>query len=557
MSHSPLTHSCAWQALTQHQQSLQDTQMQALFDDDPTRAEQFSLTCGELQLDYSKNLITDETRRLLLNLANTAQVSDAIAQLHQGAWRNQSEQRAVFHTALRDQSDNALMLDGQDVAPAIQKTRKQMRAICEAVHSGKWQGYDGQAITDVVHIGIGGSYLGPQLVTEALAPYATENIRCHFVADIDPMALAKTLQPLSSATTLFIICSKTFTTQETFLNADAARRWLLQRAPDEAASISKHFIAITSSPDKATAYGIAQNNILAFADWVGGRYSIWSAVGLSAALSIGMDNFEAFLAGAHEMDQHAQQAKPADNMPLMLALLGIWYRNFWGMPSQVLCPYAYGLRHLPNYIQQLDMESNGKRVTQQGEAVDYATAPISWGNTGSQGQHAFFQWLHQGTGVSPVDFIVPLQAHQKQHNAQHAALVANALAQSRALMCGQSAPEGEEHRNIPGNKPNNVLLCSKITPHTLGMLLSLYEHKTFIQSVVWQINSFDQWGVELGKRIAKEILPGLEGTQSDSLLNQIDSSTQRLVDDYRANNPSPQPSPLAGERGPDLSSKTD
>ncbi len=543
---SQLTTSPAWQALAAHRQALAGVQMRDLFAQDPQRFARFSLHFQDLLFDYSKNRITDATMTLLLALAEQAQVPDAIAAMFSGAKINNTEDRAVLHIALRNRSNRPILVDGADVMPAVNAVLAKMRRFSERVRSGAWTGYSGQAITDIVNVGIGGSDLGPKMVTLALKPYTRATLRSHFVSNVDGTDMAETLKALDPATTLFLIASKTFTTQETMTNAHTARSWLLATAQDEAA-VAKHFVALSTNTAGVTSFGIDPANMFEFWDWVGGRYSLWSAIGLSIALAVGMDHFEELLSGAHAVDEYFQMTPLAENIPVIMALLGIWYNNFWDAQSHAILPYDEYLARFPAYFQQGDMESNGKSVTKAGEPVDYTTGPIIWGEPGTNGQHAFYQLIHQGTKLIPCDFIAPARSHNPIGN-HHPILLANFFAQTEALMKGKTAAEvraelrasgvsGAEletlvpAKTFAGNRPSNSILVRELTPYTLGVLLALYEHKIFTQGVIWQINSFDQMGVELGKQLAKAIEPELAGAAP---ITSHDGSTNGLINYYKA-----------------------
>lgn len=542
---SPLIQRPAWQALTQHAREMQKVHLRDLFRQDPQRFERFSVSCNELFLDYSKNLITSETLGKLLDLAREVQVSDWTARMFKGDKINVTENRAVLHVALRNRANTPILVDGKDVMPEVNAVLAHMRTFSESVRSGKWKGHTGQPITDVVNIGIGGSDLGPMMATEALKPYGKPGLRVHFVSNVDGTHIAETLKRLNPASTLFIVASKTFTTQETLVNAQAAKDWLLQAMGDGAA-VARHFVALSTNAQEVARFGIDTQNMFVFWDWVGGRYSLWSAIGLSIALYIGMDNFESMLGGAHILDQHFRSTPLDKNMPVILALLGIWYNNFFGAQSHAVLAYDQYLHRFAAYLQQADMESNGKRVTRDGEVVDYSTGPILWGEPGTNGQHAFYQLIHQGTKLVPCDFIAPMLSHNPVGQ-QHEILLSNFFAQTEALMKGKTAEEvraelqgqgicGEAlerlvpHKVFPGNKPTNSILVPQITPRTLGMLIALYEHKIFVQGLIWNINSYDQWGVELGKQLAKAILPELDG---DALVDGHDASTNGLINFYK------------------------
>ena len=528
----------------QHQQWAKQT-LRHCFASDPERATRYQLSAAGLWVDYSKNHLNDQTLSLLLNLAETCDVTTAINTLFCGGKINNTEQRAVLHTALRQQHDDPVLVDGQDVIPAIRAQQHKMRVLVDAVYQGRWVGYSGKAITDVVNIGIGGSDLGPRMVCKALTPFHTNKVRCHFVANVDGTDLALALKNCNPETTLFIVASKSFGTQETLINAQSARQWLLDAAQDNSAT-AKHFVAISSAVEKVKAFGIAEDNIFEMWDWVGGRYSLWSTIGLPIAMAIGMDNFMDLLHGAFECDTHFRTANVDQNMPVILALISLWYSSFWGAQSEAVIPYDTLLEYLPNYLQQLVMESNGKSVQRDGEPVTGTTSSVIWGGIGTNGQHAFHQLLHQGTLLCPVDFIMPRQSHYPLGE-HHAALYANCLAQSQALMQGKTLEEATQelvdqgltnkdaralapHKVIAGNKPSNTVLVDKITPKTLGALIALYEHKTFVQSVIWNINAFDQWGVELGKQLGGPILHNLQTPQADFA---VDSSTQQLLAQFQ------------------------
>ncbi|MBI1173660.1 MAG: glucose-6-phosphate isomerase [Sideroxydans sp.] len=539
---SQLTTSPAWQALATHHRTIASQHMRELFASDPQRFEKFSLQFEDILLDYSKNRITDETMALLLGLAQQADIAGWTEKMFSGEKINFTERRAVLHTALRGQQP--VYVDGEDVMPGVRRALAHMREFSDAVRSGSWRGYSGKAVTDVVNIGIGGSDLGPVMVTEALKPYCGVP-RVHFVSNVDGAQIANTLQQLSPQTTLFIIASKTFTTQETLTNAHTARNWFLAEAQDEA-HIAKHFVALSTNASEVGKFGIDTDHMFEFWDWVGGRYSLWSSIGLSIALAVGMDNFEQLLAGAHAMDEHFRHAPPDKNMPVILGLLGIWYNDFFGAQSQAILPYDQCLHRFPAYFQQGDMESNGKRTDRDGNTVDYATGAVVWGEPGTNGQHAFYQLIHQGMPLVPADFLAPMETHYPL-GSHHPILLSNFFAQTEALMKGKTADEvraelesagmrGDDlerllpHKVFPGNHPTNSILFRKLTPYTLGSLIALYEHKIFVQSVIWNINAFDQWGVELGKQLAQKILPELTGGQT---ISSHDASTNGLINHYR------------------------
>ena len=540
------TQTTAWQALTDHFFEIRDRHMRELFAEDPGRFDRFSLRFGGLLLDFSKNRITEETFALLLDLARECDVEGWIRRMFAGEPINFTEQRPVLHVALRNRSNRPIRVNGEDVMPAVNTVLERMRAFSEAVRNGEWRGFTGEAITDVVNIGIGGSDLGPQMVCRALTAHAEGGPRAHFVSNVDGSHIAGTLRELSPETTLFIVASKTFTTQETLTNARTARTWLVEEFGDEAA-VARHFVAVSTNAEAVRAFGIDPENMFGFWDWVGGRYSLWSAIGLPIALHVGMDRFEELLAGAHAMDEHFRTAPLAENLPVVLALLGIWYINFFGAETHAILPYDQYLDRFPAYFQQGDMESNGKRVDREGRVVDHATGPVVWGEPGTNGQHAFFQLLHQGTRLVPADFLAAAEpAHPIGDH--HRILLSNFFAQTEALMRGRTEAEaraelqaqglsGEAlerllpHRVFPGNRPTNSILYRRLDPRTLGSLIALYEHKIFVQGVIWNINSFDQWGVELGKQLAGTILPELEGPEP---VATHDASTNGLINHYKS-----------------------
>ncbi len=546
---STLQESPAWQALSEHQREVGALHMRDLFAADPHRFERFSLQMGELLFDYSKNRITEKTMPLLFALARQANLPGWIEAMFSGQKINVTEQRAVLHVALRNRSNSPIYVDGQDVMPEVNQVLDKMRRFSQAVRSGEWKGYTGQAITDVVNIGIGGSDLGPKMVCEALKPYARPGLRAHFVSNVDSTDLVETLKNLDPATTLFLVASKTFTTQETMTNAHSARQWFLTAAKDEAA-VAKHFAAMSTNAAAVSKFGIDVANMFEFWDWVGGRYSLWSAIGLSIALYLGMDNFEALLAGAYQADQHFRSQPFERNIPVIMGLLGVWYNNFFGAHSHAILPYDQYLVHFPSYFQQGDMESNGKSVTRQGEWLDYASGPVIWGQPGTNGQHAFYQLIHQGTQLIPCDFLAAAQS-QNPLDDHHPILLSNFLAQTEALMKGKTPAEARAEleaggaaggaagaqlellvpaKTFPGNKPTNSFFYPRLTPHILGQLIACYEHKIFTQGVIWNINSYDQMGVELGKQLAKAILPELK--QAGEASNH-DSSTRGLIRYYQ------------------------
>ena len=521
--------------LQAHHAQMAALHMRDLFAADPARFERFSLQVGELLLDYSKNRITDETMALLVRLAGEADVAGWRERMFNGEKINHTENRAVLHVALRNRSNRPVMVDGKDVMPNVNAVIERMGAFAEKVRSGEWRGYTGERITDVVNIGIGGSDLGPQMVYQALKPYRHPRLKVHFISNVDGAHVKETLEALNPETTLFIVSSKTFTTQETMTNAHYAREWFLAQSQAEK-HIARHFVAVSTNRDTVKAFGIDPANMFEFWDWVGGRYSLWSAIGLSIVMAVGAERFVELLEGAHQMDEHFREEPLEKNMPVVLALLGIWYNNFFGAESQAILPYDHYLRSLPAYLEQADMESNGKSVDREGKAVDYATGQIIWGATGINGQHAFYQLLHQGTKMIPADFIVSVTPHTELQE-HHDILIANFLAQTEALMRGRTREETQaqtgqfvSHKVFEGNHPSNALLLQQLTPHALGMLIALYEHKIFVQGVIWNLNSYDQWGVELGKQLASRILPELH---ADAPVAGHDASTNALINYYR------------------------
>jgi glucose-6-phosphate isomerase len=546
---SALTSSPAWQNLQKHFETQKDVQMRDLFAQDPDRFKKFSLEFDGLLLDFSKNRITTETLKLLYALAVERDVPGWAKKMFTGEKINITEHRAVLHIALRNRSNRPILVDGKDVMPEVNRVLDHMKSFSEAIRSGEWKGYSGKPITDFVNIGIGGSDLGPVMVTEALKPYGEKGPKAHFVSNVDGTHIAETLKELSPETTLFIVASKTFTTQETLTNAHSARNWFLAAAKDEIA-VAKHFVALSTNEEEVSKFGIDTANMFEFWDWVGGRYSLWSAIGLSIALSIGFENFVELLTGAHLVDEHFLNTPPEKNLPLTLGVIGIWYNNFFQAHTEALLPYDQYMHRFPAYFQQGDMESNGKRVTREGEPVSTSTGPVIWGEPGTNGQHAFYQLIHQGTQLVPADFLAPIET-QNPLGEHHLILLSNFFAQTEALMRGKTAEEVRQelekdglqsealeklipHKVFTGNRPTNSILFPKLTPRTLGMLIALYEHKIFTQGIIWDINSFDQWGVELGKQLAKAILPELE---KPGVVTTHDSSTNGLINhfkDYRA-----------------------
>lgn len=535
----------AWKELSNHFDDIKEKHMRQLFRQEKDRAFKFSINFNDIHLDYSKNIITEETMDLLIKLARDCGLSQAITEMYAGNKINETENRAVYHIALRNLNDKPMYVDNHDVMPEVKKVLAQMKRFSESVISGDWHGYTGKAITDIVNIGIGGSDLGPVMVTETLKPYKIPHIDTHYVSNVDGTHIAETLKKINPETTLFIIASKTFTTQETMTNAHTARNWFLESAKDES-HIPKHFVALSTSEEKVREFGIAPENIFSFWDWVGGRYSLWSAIGLSIACTIGYENFENLLKGAHQMDEHFRTMDFKRNMPVILALLGVWYNNFWGAESHCILPYDQYMHRFPAYFQQGDMESNGKCIDRNGREVSYQTGPIVWGEPGTNGQHAFYQLIHQGTKLIPCDFIAPAISHNAIGD-HHRKLLSNFFAQTEALMNGKTEKkvveelqkEGKSDREIEklknfkvfeGNKPTNSILVKKITPEVLGSLIAMYEHKIFVQGIIWNIFSFDQWGVELGKQLAKKILPELD---NDEIVSSHDESTNNLINLYK------------------------
>ncbi|RMO92262.1 Glucose-6-phosphate isomerase [Pseudomonas syringae pv. philadelphi] len=535
----------AWQALTRHRQSMQDFSMREAFKADPQRFSQFTLSSAGLFLDYSKNLITTETRDLLVSLAGEVGLKEAIKAQYDGELVNSSEGRPALHTALRRPVGDKLKVNGVDVMPDVHRVLNQMTELVGRIHDGLWRGYTEKPITDVVNIGIGGSFLGPELVSEALVAYAHKGVRCHYLANIDGSEFHELSMKIRAETTLFIVSSKSFNTLETLKNAQAARAWYLAQGGSEQ-ELHRHFIAVSSNNAAAVAFGIREENIFPMWDWVGGRYSLWSAIGLPIALAIGMSNFKELLSGAYTMDQHFQSAPFEQNMPVLLALLGVWYGNFWGAQSHAILPYDHYLRNITKHLQQLDMESNGKSVRQDGTPALTDTGPVIWGGVGANGQHAYHQLLHQGTQMIPADFIVPIVSFNPVAD-HHQWLYANCLSQSQALMMGKNRAEAEAelrdkgmledevqklapHKVIPGNRPSNTLVVERISPRRLGALVAMYEHKVFVQSVIWGTNAFDQWGVELGKEMGKAVYQRLTGGTEEPA---DDASTQGLINYFR------------------------
>ncbi|MCP1318423.1 glucose-6-phosphate isomerase [Halomonas sp. 707B3] len=547
-----LTRSVTWQALERLRDKTANDRIRDYFTNDPQRFEKMSLRVGGLFLDYSKHQVSDEVLAKLIELADHSALVQRRAQMFSGDIINVTENRPVLHTALRHLGDEPVYVDGEDVMPEITRTREQIKLFSEAVRSGEWKGYNGQRIKDVVNIGIGGSDLGPNMAVRALLKYRHPELHFHFVSNVDGTHIQKVLSRLDPATTLFIVSTKTFSTQETLLNAKTARRWFLENAGEDA-DVGAHFIAASTNRKAAMEFGIREENVFEFWAWVGGRYSMWSSIGLPIALSIGFEGFIELLEGAHEMDRHFIEAPFAQNMPVLMALIGIWYINFIGAETQAIVPYDQALNQLPSFLQQLDMESNGKSVDIFGHPVNYKTGPIVWGQTGSNGQHAFFQLLHQGTRYVPIDFIASLKPEPGVED-HHFALLTNMLAQANAFMEGSQGDSKElsqlDPYSCPGNRPSSTLLLDELTPKNLGALIALYEHKVFVQGVIWNINSFDQWGVQLGKRIAGEISERIDANAAD-----FDASTQGLLELVRAHFPSTahqtqHAEPTTGEKKP-------
>jgi glucose-6-phosphate isomerase len=541
-----LTETPAWRALAAHRTTLESFNLRQSFASDPARFDRFSLFAEDLLLDYSRNLVTDTTLPLLCDLARQAEVERWRDRMFQGEAINFTEGRAVLHTALRNRSNTPVLVEGHDVMPQINQVLQQMERFVNGLHQGLWRGVAGDRITDVVNIGIGGSDLGPLMVCEALKPWHRADLKVHFVSNIDGSHLTEVLKPLNPRTTLFIICSKTFTTQETLTNARSARRWFLDQVHDEAA-IARHFVAVSTNGRAVAEFGIDTANMFIFWDWVGGRYSLWSSIGLVIALAVGFDRFTALLEGAHAMDCHFATAPLERNLPVIMALLGIWYQNFWGAASHAILPYDQYLHRLAAYLQQADMESNGKQADRDGQLIrDYTTGAILWGEPGTNGQHAFYQLIHQGTRLIPIDFIAPIESHNPLGD-HHNILMANFFAQGEALMKGRNEQEARAmlaekgisgemaermvaHLVFPGNRPSNSLLLPRLNPAYLGKLIALYEHKIFVQGIIWRLNSFDQWGVELGKILSQTILREL----SDSVaVTGHDSSTNGLINHFK------------------------
>lgn len=538
------TTTLAWKQLREHYTAMKNIPMRDLFLD-KERFKKYSLCLDDIVFDYSKNIATEDTFQLLIQLAEECKLRDGIEAMFNGDIINGTEKRSVLHTALRNFSNNPVYAAGEDVMPSIKKVLQKMKTFCNGVHKGDIKGYTGKRIKYFVNIGIGGSDLGPQMVTEALRPYWVKGIETYFVSNVDGTHIAEVLKKVDPERTIFLVASKTFTTQETMTNAQTARKWFLKKAKKEK-HIASHFIALSTNEKEVVNFGIDKKNMFEFWDWVGGRYSLWSAIGMSVALTIGYKNFEQLLKGAHLADNHFQTASFDKNIPVLMGLLGIWYVNFWGAQSEAILPYDQYLHRFAAYFQQGNMESNGKNINRNGEPVEYATSPVIWGEPGTNGQHAFYQLLHQGTPLIPCDFIAPAQSHNPIGD-HHIKLLSNFFAQTEALMNGKTEVEaGKELENsqlsneeisallpykvFAGNKPTNSILIKKITPYTLGTLIALYEHKIFVQGLVWNIYSFDQWGVELGKQLASKILPELE---SGIEVSNHDSSTNGLINTWK------------------------
>lgn len=539
------TETPAWQKLKTHRGEIESLRMSDFFSEDLGRFTKYSLEFEGMLVDFSKNLITDKTFGLLTQLSKDIKLDEAKHEMFSGAVINGTEKRAVLHTALRNRSNSPVISDGVDVMTDINEVLAKMKVFTERLHSGEWRGYTGKKITDIINIGIGGSNLGPKMVVESLKPYADKGITPHFVSNVDGSNILEALESVDHESTLFVISSKTFTTQETMTNAQTARDWFVKHAQSEEA-VGKHFVAVSTNSERVQEFGIDPDNMFVFWDWVGGRYSLWSAIGLSIACCVGYDNFEKLLEGAHAMDEHFQKAPAEKNIPTILALLGVWYNNFFDADTQAILPYDHYMQNFSAYFQQGDMESNGKYVDRNGNKVDYQTGPIIWGEPGTDGQHAFYQLIHQGTKLIPCDFIAAAN-NQNPTGDHHEKLLANFFAQTEALMQGKSESEvrselentslsvEEIDKLIPfkvfeGNRPTNSILVKKLTPHTLGALIAMYEHKIFVQGVIWNVYSFDQWGVELGKQLANNILPELNNAEH---IDSHDSSTNGLINAYK------------------------
>ena len=539
-----------WQDLKKHFDDIKNVQMRNLFKDDEQRFEKFHLALDDFLFDFSKNRINDKTLDLLNKLAIKADVEGWRAKQFSGKKINTTEDRAVLHTALRSQDNDPVIVDGIDVKPEVKKVLKQVESFSNSINNGSWKGFTGKKINTVVNIGIGGSDLGPAMICKALQPFSQQDLHIHFVSNVDGADLALTLEQCDPETTLFIVASKTFTTQETMTNAFSARHWFLNHAKNNDA-ISQHFVAVSTNTEKVKEFGINEENMFIFWDWVGGRYSLWSSIGLSISIYLGFENFKELQTGAYEMDQHFLHTPIEKNMPIQMALIGIWYNNFFKFNTQAILPYDQGLSLLPSYLQQADMESNGKFIDRDGNRVCLETGPVIWGESGTNGQHAFYQLIHQGTQFVPCDFIMPIKSHYNpgdKRNLHHKILMSNLLAQSQSLMMGKTIDEARSelinsglsdqeissllpHRSFEGNRPSNTILFEKLSPKNLGKLIALYEHKIFVQGIIWNINSFDQWGVEYGKQIARLVLPKIQGEATSC----FDASTNNLIDFIKKN----------------------
>ncbi len=535
----------SWDKLTDHYEKIKNVHMKDLFSDDPERFKKFSIRFNDILVDYSKNRISEETLKLLIGLAHEVGLQDAINKIFSGDKINETENRAVLHIALRNRGNSPIHVDGKDVMPEVNAVLEKMKDFSHKVISGEWRGFTQKRVTDIVNIGIGGSDLGPVMVTECLRPYAKNGLSVHFVSNVDGTHIKETLKKLDPETTLFMIASKTFTTQETMTNAFSARDWFLAHAKDQK-YITRHFVAISTNTKEVEAFGIDKDNMFRFWDWVGGRYSLWSAIGLSIACYIGYENFVDLLQGAFEMDQHFKEAPFEKNIPVILALIGIWYNNFFAAQTEAILPYDQYMHRFPAYFQQGNMESNGKSIDRNGERIDYQTGPIIWGEPGTNGQHAFYQLIHQGTKLIPADFLAPAISHNPTGE-HHSILLSNFFAQTEALLNGKTGEKVIDelkmdcknddeiqkllpHKVFEGNKPTNSILFKKLTPTVLGSLIAMYEHKVFVQGVIWNIFSFDQWGVELGKQLAKKILPELK---DDRPILSHDSSSNGLINAFK------------------------
>lgn len=538
-----LTKTESYKKLIEHKNSLESIRLSDLFELDPKRTNNFSFVFDDILFDFSKNLFTEETLKLLIELANEQHLAEKIEQMYSGEKINFTEHRAVLHIALRNFDNRPIKVDGWDVMPKVNSVLLKMRNFTEMIHNGFWRGFRGDRITDIVHIGIGGSDLGPRLVCDALEPFRVPNINVHFVSNVDGIDIQRTLRNLNPFRTLFIIASKSFTTQETLINGNTAKEWFLRNTLATEKDLARHFVAISTNEEACQKFGIPAENMFHFWNWVGGRFSLWSAIGLVIALFVGFDNFQSLLEGAFLVDKHFRSEQFERNIPVIMGLLSVWYNNFWNFHTQAIIPYDLHLRLFPDYLQQLIMESNGKRIASDGSEVDYSTSPIIWGKVGTDCQHSFFQLLHQGTQIVPVDFIAPVEPFHPFVN-HHNVLLSNVIAQSEALMQGKDRKEVEEelaksdidpldriellpHKIFPGNRPSTTILYSRLTPKTLGSLLAFYEHRVFVEGVVWDINSFDQWGVELGKQLAKKLLARIE---TGEITNELNPSTKLLLE---------------------------